>query len=144
MPDRLHTSIADAFRSWPKSPDDDTLVGLRLSDAIRLATAAAAPHVAEAHAEAAGYQAQLAFADAAIAHSRDHAQAAIAAAAAAYEQHTSDLGDRLAGLEHAAAGRTARTAALEAVLVQAKARWDHEGGPDAIRDAIASAEAASA
>lgn len=32
--------------------------------------------------------------------------------------------------------------ALEAVYVQAKARWDHEGGPVGLRDAIAAVEAA--
>lgn len=141
MPDALHDALAATFRAWPRN-DDDTLDGLRLSDAVRVAHQAASTTLADLETLAADAEARAQAAEEAHAAVTRAAAAQRVRDAAASEQRADALAADLAIAQAAAGRHSQRLALLEALYVQAKARWDHEGGPDALRDAIHACEPA--
>lgn len=139
-PSPLYDSVAAALR--PLAGPDGTLAA-PLTAAINAVVAAAEQRLIELTGDWAELQAANARLNAELLDVR-------ASAAAEASRHETALRAASAAARHAVAAHAdttmraqQRVSALEAVFVQAKARWDHEGGPELLREAIRAAETAA-
>jgi len=130
-----YDAIAAAFR--PHARDGD--IAMTLPQAVGLAATAVAAVLEseraareQAHALARDTTAE---AQAVLARAEVDAEALRANAVASVEAMRVEL----AAARLAASGRAERMAVLEAVAVQAAARWGHEGGPSPVRDVLVAA-----